>query len=289
MTELIWEDEPDLRRPLVLVALEGMFDAGEASTNALDALVEQLGARPLATIGSEDHFDFQQQRPLVTFDDQGRRVIQWPDTHVYSAPAPERPHDLVLVRGVEPHLAWRSWVARLMEVVRAVGSEMVVTLGATPAGVPHTRPPRVTGSSADAELATTLGLSRPTYTGPTGVIGALHEALDRSRYRAISLRVAVPHYLGGSPNPRATRALLEHVERVTGVATGLAALDDEVTEWMERVAAAVVLDDDVTEYVSQLEQAYDRELDQIASSVDLAAELERFLQDHPRDHDADED
>lgn len=279
MSDLHWERVPALRRPVVVFAFDGWFDAGEAATGAVEWLRDRYDAAPLARIDAEEHFDFQQQRPEVTLDDGGVRRIVWPDTLAAAVGLPEAPHDLVLVSGVEPHLGWRQFVEHLVEIVELTGAELVVTLGATAAGVPHTRPPQASGSSSFTSLAEPLGLARPTYEGPTGVVGVLHEALDRREVPAISLRVQVPHYLGGSPNPRCARALLEHLERVTGIETGFVDLDDEVAEWSGRVDEAVRADDDVRSYVAGLEEEYDRAVEEMASSVDVAAELERFLRD----------
>lgn len=274
-----WESVPALRRPLVIVALAGWFDAGEAATGAVEWLRERSEINSLAVIEAEEFFDFQQQRPIVAYDDDGNRGITWPDTLVEALPLASPTHDVVLVHGTEPHLAWPTFVRGLAEVMRVCRAELVVTLGSTASGVPHTRPPRVSGSASDPDLATPLGLSPPTYEGVTGVVGCLHAELDEVEIPAISLRVAVPHYLGGSTNPLATRALLEHLERVTGIETGFAELDAEVDEFLDRVGSAVEHDEDVGEYVTQLEAAYDREVEELASSVDLAAELERFLRD----------
>ena len=279
MSELTWQRVPALRRPVVVLAFDGWFDAGESATGAVEWLRDRTAADELARIDAEEHFDFQQQRPEVRLDERGIRELCWPDTTAHAAPLPSAGHDLVLVSGVEPHLGWRSFVEHLLEIVELTGAELVVTLGAMAAGVPHTRPPQVSGSSSDAALAEPLGLARPTYEGPTGVVGVLHGELDARRVPAISLRVSVPHYLGGSPNPRCSRALLEHLERVTGLDTGFAELDDEVAEWLGRVEAAGEVDDDVRNYVAGLEEEFDRAVDEMASSIDLADELERFLRD----------
>jgi len=61
-----------------------------------------------------------------------------------------------------------------------------------------------------------MGLGRPSYEGPTGLIGALHDALDKADLPVISLRVSVPHYVPSPPNPEATRSLLARFQLVTG-------------------------------------------------------------------------
>ena len=67
-------------------------------------------------------------------------------------------------------------------MIRTTGAELVITLGAMADAVPHTRPPLVKGSSTTAALAARLGLDRPSYQGPTGLIGVLHDRLDRERH-----------------------------------------------------------------------------------------------------------
>ena len=58
MSELIWEGEADLNRPFFVIALEGLFDAAGAATNAVDRLVDSYQAKPLAHIEPEIFFNF---------------------------------------------------------------------------------------------------------------------------------------------------------------------------------------------------------------------------------------
>ena len=106
-----------------------------------------------------------------------------------------------------------------MELAIRTRCETVVTVGGAAERVPHTRSPGVFGSSTNAALAAALGLSRPQYQGPTGLLGVLHEQLDRAGLPAVSLRVPVPHYLVNAQHPQSTAALLRHLEHVLGVPT----------------------------------------------------------------------
>ena len=161
---------------------------------------------------------------------------------------------------------------------------MVVTVGTVADTQPHTRKPLVFGSSTNEALAARLGLSRPRYEGPTGVVGVLHDRLDRAGVPAIALRAPVPHYLAASPNPKSTVALLQHLEHVLGVPTGHGRLGPEVEEWDRRHDAAVAGDDEAPAYVRQLEIVHDRRLDAaVAEEHDLAAELEAFLREQRGD------
>ncbi len=276
---LIWTADPpsSLRAPILVAAFQGLFDVGKAATGAVEALSEGAAVE-VAHIDSDTFFDFTEQRPLARIDADGSRLIDWPGTTVHCLPLPERARDLVLVDGVEPHLLWRTFVDSVATIAHRVDAAMVVTLGAMIAEVPHTRPMSITGSTADTQLADLLGLDQPSYEGPTGVVGVLHERLERDDIPAVSLRVRVPHYVSGSPNPKASRALLERFERVSGLPTRWADLDEEARDWEARVNEAMADDDDLIRYVRRLEQRFDK---QAASSLpnadDLAAEFERFL------------
>ncbi len=193
------------------------------------------------------------------------------------------PHDLVLLAGEEPNVRWGTFAGLLVEAVQRMRCEMVVTVGTVADTQPHTRVPLVFGSSTNEQLAARLGLSRPRYQGPTGVVGVVHDRLDRAGIPAISLRAPVPHYLAGTPNPKATVALLQHLEHVLGVPTGHGDLADDVALWAVRHQEAVEADEDAPAYVRQLEAVHDQRLDAAVAEGDLAGELEAFLREQRGD------
>jgi proteasome assembly chaperone (PAC2) family protein len=286
VSELVWESEPRARRPVLVTAFAGYFDAASASTAAVDWLVAHHDASPLARIDGDAFFDFQQLRPQVVLEDGVTRTIVWPENVVHVTDRGDGARDLVLLSGVEPYVRWRDFCTLVLEVAQRSGCELVVTLGATPAQVPHTRMPPVFGSSTNAALAGRLGLSRPQYQGITGVVGVLQVAVDEIELPSIAMRVGVPHYAMAAHNPKATMTLLRHLEHVTGVPTGHAELADDVGEWEQQLDEAVAEDPEARSYVPRLEAHYDREAEeQIPSGDDLAEEFERFLEEHRRDDD----
>ncbi len=285
-TELRWTgDEPGekqaegLDRPILVVAFRGLFDAAGSATSAVEWLVERLDSVEVGDIDPETFFDFTQERPIVEFDGGGVRRVRWPSNQILAVRTPGGQRDLVLVAGVEPHLRWRTFTEALRSAATRTGSQLVVTLGSMSGMSPHTRPPAVTGSSTNRDLAERLGLDRPSYQGPTGVVGVLHDTLDRAGVPVISLRVSVPYYIPESPNPKATRALLRRFEQVSGVDTSFADLDGPAAEWQLRVDEAVAGDGEVTAHVRRLESQVDQDEDLMPRGDDLAAELEAFLRD----------
>jgi proteasome assembly chaperone (PAC2) family protein len=276
---IVWRDRAPLTRPILVLAFEGWFDVASAATDAIRWMASHYGADEMAGIDPEPYFDFTARRPVVKIVGGERRIV-WPENQALAVRLPEEARDLLVLAGVEPHLRWATFSADLTEIARGAGAEMVITLGALAEAVPHSRPNRVKGSSTDPELARRLGLEGPTYQGPTGLVGVLHDALHREGLPVISLRAAVPHYVAGTPNPKAQRALLEHLQHVTGVTTDFAELNDAVAAWERQVNAAVADDADAQAFVARLEAQVDRQLEQaLPTADDLAAEFERFLQE----------
>ena len=255
MSELIWNDNSlhSLNRPVLVVAFKGLFDASGSATSALEWLMEKSESENLGEIDSETFFDFTQERPLISFDKNGERVLSWPKNKIVAIKTSGDQRDLLAISGIEPHLRWRTFSKLLIEIVGKSNAESVLTLGSMVGMTPHSRPLTVTGSSTNLELAERLNLEKPSYQGPTGIVGVLHDALDNSKIPVISLRVSVPHYVPDTPNPKATRALLRRFEQVTGVTTEYEELDGPAADWQKQVDAAVASDDEITAYVARLE------------------------------------
>jgi proteasome assembly chaperone (PAC2) family protein len=282
MASLAWEQRPELRRPVLVAGFEGWNDAASAASEAAGWLTRQFGATKMASMDPEEHFDFQSARPTVELVDGVTRDLTWPANEFFAVPVDAR--DLVVLRGVEPNLRWPSFCRDVLGVASETGCEMVVTLGALLADVPHTRPVRVTGATTDPDLMASLHLQRSRYEGPTGIVGVLHDTARATGVASASLWAPVPHYVSTPPNPLATRALLDRLGQLLGATFELGELDELSQAWQTRVDEVVSQDDDVRSYVGQLEERYDTEAEtDIPSGEGLADEVEQFLRDRGDD------
>lgn len=269
-----------LNRPIMVLALRGWFDVAEVATDAVEALATDRVTPIVAAIDPDPFFDFTQERPQVALDDAEIRQITWPENEFRIARFPEGAHDLILLAGVEPHLRYATFADAIIQVATQLACEVVVTVGAAPEAVPHSRPPQVVGSSTTEGLARALGLGRPRYQGVTGLVGVLQERLDRAGIPAVSLRVGVPHYLGNAKHPQSSSALLGHLEHVLGISTSHDAFAEDAMRWRSLHDEAVAEDEQATKYVAMLESEYDKRMEAaIPSADDLAAEFEKFLRD----------
>jgi len=268
---------PELVDPLLIAAFEGWNDAGDAATSAVEHLESVWSARPLTELDPEDYYDYQVNRPTVSLTEQGRRVVTWPTTRVSYARVPEIDRDVVLVRGIEPNMRWQQFAREILGVCHELGVQMVVTLGALLADSPHTRPVPVSGTSSDEAVARSLNLETSRYEGPTGIVGVVQDACTRAGVPALSIWAAVPHYVAQPPCPKATLALLRHIEELLDVPIPLGDLPEEARAWQRGVDELAAEDSEVADYVRSLEEAKDLTEAPEASGDAIAREFERYL------------
>jgi proteasome assembly chaperone (PAC2) family protein len=280
---------PRLRAPMLLAAFDGWNDAGEAASSALDAIAQGLGAETFATLDPEEFYDFQVTRPTVRLVDGSRRV-DWPAVELRSARLPAADHDLILVRGHEPNLRWRTFAAEIVQLAASFRVGMVVTVGALLADVPHTRPVQVVSSAGDRELARRLGLSVSRYEGPTGILGVLGDTAVRAGIPTVGLWAALPHYLNLAPNPWGAMALIRELGRLLPMPVDTSAIAGQTEAFDAAVADLVEDNPELAGYIERLEaDAEDEDEEHQDGSPGLAdvppgelvAEVERYLRDHP--------
>jgi hypothetical protein len=267
---------PVLRSPVAIAAFEGWNDAADAATAVLDHLEQAWQARPVTTLDPEEFYDFQVTRPILTLVDDTRH-IEWPTTRFTAAGPPGAERDVVLIRGIEPSMRWRTFCDQILEVCHALEVRRLVLLGALLADVPHTLPLPVSGSSSGGEAAERLRLTPTRYEGPLGIVGVLHEACARAELETVSFWAHVPHYANTPPCPKATLALLHRVEEALDLPVPTLDLPEQAAEWETRVRTAAEQDAELAEYVRELEaRAGDADLHPLTGD-EIASEFEKYL------------
>jgi proteasome assembly chaperone (PAC2) family protein len=278
---LAWEgDPPQLRSPTLVAAFAGWNDAAGAATAALEAVAMSVDAEPVAQVDPEEFFDFQVSRPTIRLTEGQTREIDWPQNALYAARVPAADRDLVLVSGIEPNLRWRGFAKAILDAAERLEVQLVVTLGALLADVPHTRPVPITGLASDPELVDRLGLSRSSYEGPTGIIGVIHDACRRRGVTSASVWAAVPHYVAAVPNPKAALALLRRLEGFTGLEVDASGLEEAVERYERQVDRAVSANPEIEQLVQRLEEEQDTSpefTEDVPSGDVIARDFQRFL------------
>ncbi|HET7482371.1 MAG TPA: PAC2 family protein [Actinomycetota bacterium] len=278
---IIREKDVTLNKPILVAAFGGWNDAGDSATFAASHLARNWNTDRIASMDPEDFYDFQSTRPEVELVDGVTRRLRWPANEFSAATLSGHPHDVVVLIGTEPNLKWRTFAKQIVDFASGLDVQMVITLGALLADVPHSRPVQITGTAIDPELIDRLHLHRSRYEGPTGIVGVLHHEFAEQGIPTASLWAAVPHYLAVSPNPKAALALVEKTAELVGTSVAIDELVRATETYESRVAEVVGADDEMQSYVKMLEERADEPAGiqeaELPTGDELATELERFL------------
>jgi predicted ATP-grasp superfamily ATP-dependent carboligase len=290
MQDVIWNDRPSLRRPVMVCAFNGWNDAGEAASAAVSFIRGTFDAEEVASIDPEEFFDFTAVRPTVRLTEGVTREIDWPVATISAAAVPGAEGDLVMLQATEPSLRWRRYTDNLVATARELDVRMVITLGALLADVPHTRPVSITGLASDRSLVDRLGFQHTSYEGPTGIVGVLHNTFANAGIPSASLWASVPHYVAAAPNPKVALALVRAFEGIAGVVVDAGELESAADDYERQVSAAVASDPEVKAFVERLESAVDEvgmdtpDEEDLPSADAIARDFQRFLRQRGPDN-----
>lgn len=269
----------DLHDPIVVIAFGGWSDAGNAATDTVDHLCE-LADATLAWEMGDEHYDLQVTRPVVVGTGAEREIV-WPQVQVRvgrlrTGDDADAGTDLMLVSGLEPSLRWQMFTSQLVSAVRSTNPRLVLILGAMLSDHPHSLPIPITRSSGSEPVRERYGAREPEYEGPTGITGVVTHACERVGVPTMSLWATLPHYVANSPSPKATLALLQHIETVVDTDLDLAELEQQARRWEHEVSELVDSDEDLSDYVTSLLEDHIDDPSE-GSGDQIAAEFERYL------------
>ncbi|WP_119067317.1 PAC2 family protein [Rubrobacter indicoceani] len=286
--------KPGMIRPVLISAFTGWNDAADASSLALSTILEESGATRFGSFVGEEFFDYQATRPQVKLVEGVTRALEWPENVLHATEGGAfAGRDVILLSGPEPNFRWKSFSDAVVELAKELDAELIVTLGALLADVPHSRPVSVAANSQDPDLTADLELLPSRYEGPTGITGVLHSVCAEAGIPSVSLWASTPHYLPAVPSAPAALAILEKLTELTGIPVDVSQLEATSGDYQEQISAAVQRDSDLSSYVKMLEDRYDSQASKsdpaeafgrdVTSGDDLARELEEFLREQRDD------
>ena len=136
----------------LVCVLTGFLDAGKSAELAAGHLAGLSdGGKVVATFDVDALHDYRARRPPVTFVRDHYTDYEAPRLVVRSLrDAGGTPY--LLLTGPEPDIRWEAFARAVREVVAHFGVSRVVSLGAVPMAVPHTRPIAITPHANRPEL-----------------------------------------------------------------------------------------------------------------------------------------
>lgn len=291
------DDLPDLGQPVLIQALSGFVDAGNATRLAREQLLTSLDSRPVARFDLDQLFDYRSRRPVMTFVEDHWESYDTPALELHLL-RDDADTPFLLLTGPEPDLQWERFVAAVAGLSARLDVRLTVGLNAIPMAVPHTRRTGVTAHATRREL--TAGyepwLQRVEVPGSIGYL--LEYRLGEQGRDALGFAAHVPHYVAQTEYPAAAEVLLASVSRSTGLllpSDNLRAATEAVRTEIDRQVAQT---DDAATLVQALEEQYDAltrgrgqpnllstGTEALPTADELGAELERFLAEQTRPND----
>ena len=263
---------------VVIAAFGGWNDAGEAATDALEHLLDVWNSELIVDLPGDEYYDYQFNRPEVSFGLDGDREIAWPGTSIFRATTDTLPETkFILVLGVEPSMRWKQFCAEIMSQVSSDEPTVLITLGALLADAPHTRPIPVSGTTANRKLQELTGYESSKYEGPTGILGIMQSEFEVQGIPGASIWAAIPHYVASPPCPKATLALIRGLEDILDTSIPVVELIEDARAWQLGVEELASDDDEIAEYVRTLEENQDTAELPEATGDAIAKEFERYL------------
>ena len=136
---------PETGGPVMVVALDGFLDAGNAGKSAVSHLLDRSGdgGRVVASFDVDALHDYRARRPAISFVEDHYERFDAPRL-VVRLMHDRRGSAYLLLHGPEPDIRWEGFAAAVRQVVDHFGVRLVVSLGSVPMAAPHTRPVMVT-------------------------------------------------------------------------------------------------------------------------------------------------
>jgi len=267
MEKIVYLEKPNLDKPCLIIGFEGWPNAAEVSSSALQYLVENIKAKEFASIEGEDFYQIPYLRPVGVIK-EGRLIeLKPPINHFYYSKNPSS-QDLILFKGVEPHLKWTIFVDLVLNLAEIFSVSQIFTIGGTYDYIPHTYPPMVSAVFNHEDLRKKViqaGLGLTEYTGPISIHTFILDAAKKRGLKTTCLWGHAPQYLQ-TKNVKVVHSVLKTLTDLIEIEIDLSELQKASDYFDEQVNHLVEQDPKLQEVIKRLEELYK----QAEPSLDLS-------------------
>jgi predicted ATP-grasp superfamily ATP-dependent carboligase len=287
----LYEVDPGAPTPdrdlVMLYYLDGFIDAGAAGRLLAAHLTSTFEHKPIARFDIDSLLDYRSRRPIMTFSKDHWEDYDVPELTLSLLQDSDGTQFLLLF-GLEPDREWDAFTSAVRQLSDSLGVRLAVGFHGIPMGVPHTRKLGVTAHATQPGLIEGYRPLVDKLQVPGSAAALLEYRLGEEDKAAIGFAVHVPHYLAQASYPAAAVALLESVQRVTGLALPAEPLRESARRTDLEIARQVEGSSEVAEVVQALEQQYDAfaadreslladDAEPMPTAEELGAQFERFL------------
>lgn len=279
---IIWAANlPPLRRPVLVVALNGFVDAAHNARQAANFLRSRWEAEQIGRLDADVFIDYRDRRPMANVEDGLLRQIHMPKLELWAAQVHEADRDVVFLTGPEPDMQWGAFSRTIQAACRRLGISKMVLLDAYPGMSPHTRDLRLLGvRNLVAEGIPDDVAIVADYQGP---IGAGHFLIGEMEYLNIpawAISAELPPYVAGDRYPAAVLRLVEFMANFLKVAIDTTQLKNNVEAMNAQLDRSIEARPMIAELIERLEEHTDDPEAAgftLPSGDQLAAEIQQYF------------
>ncbi len=240
----------------LVTVLTGFLDAGKSAELAARHLTDLGEGKVVATFDIDVLFDYRARRPPMSFLNDHYGAYEAPRL-VVRALRDAGGTPFLLMHGPEPDIRWEGFAQAVRELVERFGVTRVVSLGAVPMAVPHTRPVAITPHGNRHELVQGHSPWQSELRVPASAQALLEVRLGEWGHDALGFVAHIPHYLAQMEYPQAAVDLLEKLEIAGRLTIDLGDVREAARVTADEIAEYLTTHDDVADVVRGLEQQYD--------------------------------
>ncbi len=262
---LIVEEQPELLAPYIIVGLSGWLDAGEVSTGSVDYLRRKLDAHKFAYIEPRGFYIYQVPgygpeqilRPHARIEEGLVKRVEGPRNEFFFWKS-GADHDLILLSGVEPNLAWPEFAQAVLNVAQQFRAARIYALGGVFDQVPHTRETRLYAVISHPQLKNEIKKFAPflTYEGPSSFTTTLLSLAGQQGIEAAGITARVPPYIQNY-NSKASYDLLKRIIALTGIEIDINDLKKAGELLAEMINRAFIQNQTAMEQLKKMEEIFD--------------------------------
>ncbi|MFN3600917.1 MAG: PAC2 family protein [Dietzia sp.] len=300
------EPVPDLRTesgqgPVLVHALEGFSDAGQAIQGVTEHLKESLDSQLIVEFDADEFVDYRSRRPQVRYSFDHFAGYSEPTIQMHAV-KDANGTSFLLLSGLEPDLRWDGFTESVIDLAGSFGARMSIGLGAIPLGVPHTRPTQSSAHASDVELIRGFTAWPGEFSVPGNVSALLELRMAEQGIPSAGFTVHVPQYLSQTSYPAAVLNLVGNIAQISDLELPSGELETAAEDFTTQVTAQISDNPEIRTAVELMEKQYDEFMESrqgsdslnpggkpLPSGDEIGAEFERFLaeqtgDDEPRTH-----
>jgi predicted ATP-grasp superfamily ATP-dependent carboligase len=286
---------PELDQPVLVQALDGFVDAGNATRLARQHILANFESDVIVTFDVDQLFDYRARRPEMLFVTDHWESFARPQLAIHAV-RDAAGVAFLLLAGPEPDTQWERFASAVELLVRQLHVRLVIGLNSIPMGVPHTRPPTVIAHGSPQELVAEYSNWLGTVQVPASAGHLLEFRLGRAGFDSSGFAANVPHYLAHLDYPEAAATLLDSVARAGGLQLPADSLTEAAAVVRSTVDSQVAASDEVAAMVQALERQYDEIVAgrggglvadgaRLPTADEIGAEFEQYLSRQPKPED----